>query len=162
MANSEEQAKIRKPIYKKWWFWVILIVFLGIIVGSSGENGNNFSQGGTGQKTSNEPIQYISVTADELKDSLTKNPATAKETYNGKYLEIKGKLNVIDSDLKYIGVYAINDSFDLTGIHCTIKDDAQKEVVKTLSTGDTITVKGKITNVGEVLGYYLDITEISK
>ena len=26
--------------------------------------------------------------------------------------------------------------------------------------GDEIVVKGKITNVGEVLGYYLDMTEL--
>lgn len=29
-----------------------------------------------------------------------------------------------------------------------------------MSVGDTMTVKGKITEVGEVLGYYLDIDEV--
>lgn len=32
--------------------------------------------------------------------------------------------------------------------------------VKTLSTGDTITVRGKCTDVGEVMGYSLDLDEI--
>ena len=37
----------------------------------------------------------------------------------------------------------------------------KKEIIKTLTRDQEITVKGKITDVGEVLGYYLDITEIS-
>ncbi len=75
---------------------------------------------------------------------------------------ITGILGTIDSDLKYISILSTTDSFDIVGVHCTIKNDEQKEIVKTLSKDDTITVKGKITNVGEVMGYTLDITEISK
>lgn len=42
------------------------------------------------------------------------------------------------------------------------KNDEQREIVKTLSRDDVIVVKGKIKGVGEVLGYFLDITEILK
>lgn len=149
MSNSE-----KKPIYKKVWFWIIVIVIVGAIISSYEQN--------TTQNTDGKPIEYVSISVDELENVLKNNAAAAKEKYNKQYLEIKGRLGVIDADLKYIGIYSLTDSFDLTGIHCTIKNDEQKEIVKTLSTGDTITVKGKITNVGEVLGYYLDITEISK
>ena len=41
-----------------------------------------------------------------------------------------------------------------------LKDQAQKDIVKTLTKDQEITIRGKITDVGEVLGYYLDITEI--
>lgn len=52
------------------------------------------------------------------------------------------------------------DEGDFTGVHCTIKNQAQKDIIKTLSKDQKIIVKGKFTDVGEVLGYYLDITEI--
>ena len=35
MANHTENEK--KPIYKKWWFWIIIIV-IGIIIGTSQNN----------------------------------------------------------------------------------------------------------------------------
>ena len=41
-----------------------------------------------------------------------------------------------------------------------IKNKEQKEIVKTLTKDQEITIRGKITDVGEVLGYYLDINEI--
>ena len=35
-AKKEESKKIKKPLYKKWWFWVIIgIVFLSIVGSSS-------------------------------------------------------------------------------------------------------------------------------
>ena len=38
--------------------------------------------------------------------------------------------------------------------------DEQLDKLKKMSKGDKITVNGKITDVGEVLGYYLDIDSI--
>lgn len=162
MANEE---KTKKPIYKKWWFWVIIIfVIIGI-----GSGANNNSQPTSSNSTSNvsstneeKPIEYIKISVDELDNELELNAAVAKDTYNGKYLEVTGRLGTIDSDLKYISLYSTSDEYDLVGMNCYIKNNEQKEVVKTLSKNDTVVVRGKITNVGEVLGYSLDITEIIK
>ena len=44
---------------------------------------------------------------------------------------------------------------------CNIKNDEQKAKVAELSTGDIITVKGKIVSIGEVMGYTLDIDGIN-
>ena len=85
----------------------------------------------------------------------------ARETYINKYVEVTGKLGTIDSELKYLSLKSPTKEWDLKSIHCTIKNKEQKEIIKTLTRDQEITVKGKITDVGEVLGYYLDITEIS-
>lgn len=170
MSNHAENEK--KPIYKKWWFWLIIIVVI-VGIGGSGTNTNNSTnvietsmetteKQTTTEEQSNQSIEYTAKTVDELKEDLKNNAATAKEKYNGKYLELKGRLGTIDADLKYISLLSANDKFDFTGIHCTIKNEEQKNVIKTLNKDDTIIVKGKITNVGEVLGYYLDITEVAK
>jgi hypothetical protein len=52
------------------------------------------------------------------------------------------------------------EKWDINGIYCKIKTDEQREIVKTLKKDQKITIRGKITDVGEFLGYYLDINEI--
>ena len=120
----------------------------------------------TSNESTSEPeeaqIEYKSVTFDELKSALDSNAAVAKETYLNQYVAITGKLSTIDSDLSYIGITSSTAKYSFSTIHCDIKNEDQKNVVKTLSTDDIIVVKGKITMVGEVLGYSLDIVEITK
>ncbi len=149
-------AKQGMPV---WIIVIIVIVLIGVIAGSgdSSEKASD-SNGGTSQQQ--EKIEYIKVTKDELDEALEGNAAAAKDTYNNKYLEISGKLATIDSDLKYISLMSSTDEWDLIGIHCTIKNNEQKELIKTLKKDQEITIKGKVTDVGEVLGYYVDIVEI--
>lgn len=157
-------AKIKKPIYKKIWFWLIIIIVLVAIVNSGSENNNsnnslNNSNPNTTEKQE-ENIEYITLTVDDLEQALDDNAAAAKDTYYKKYVEFTGKLSNIDSDLKYISVKSSTKEFDFNSIHCTIKSNEQKEIIKTLKTDDEITIRGKVTDVGEVLGYYVDIIEI--
>lgn len=113
-------------------------------------------------KSSNDikEIEYIQILVDDLNNALDNNPINASDTYKGQYVEITGRLAVIDASGDYIGVYALHDDWDFTGVHCSIEEDAQLEIIKTMSIDDTITVRGKITSVGELLGYSLDIIEI--
>ena len=158
--NENEEKK--KSIFKKWWFWVIAIIIIWEIA-SSGWNSEQTKPASTNTNGSEQQkIEYMAIDIDKLEEALENNAAAAKDTYNGKYLEITGRLGTIDSDLKYISLLSTTDDWDLVGVHCTIKNNEQKEAVKKLSKDDTIIVKGKITDVGEVLGYYLDIDEISK
>lgn len=152
-------AKQGLPI---WLIIIIVILVIGII-SSLGSNSEE-SKGNDINNSSNqvpENIEYIKVSKEDLDEALENNAALARETYNNKYVEVTGKLGAIDSELKYISLVSSTDEWDLIGIHCTIKNKEQKEIVKTLTKDQEITVKGKITDVGEVLGYYLDITEIS-
>lgn len=121
---------------------------------------NGSSDNQTINSKTNENIEYTAVSIDEMEDTLENNAAAAKDTYNGKYLEISGKLGTIDSDLKYISLLSPTDDWDLIGVHCTLKNQTVKDTVKTLSSDQNIIVRGKITDVGEVLGYYLDTYEI--
>ena len=69
-------------------------------------------------------------------------------------------MSVIDSDGKYISIVDSEDEWALLGVQCYIKNDEQKQAVMDMSIGDEIVVKGKITNVGEVMSYTLDMTEV--
>lgn len=105
------------------------------------------------------PVTYVSVTADELSDALSKNAMRAQKDYKDQYLKIKGKLGTIDSSGDYICIKS-NKDFDLTNIQCFLKTDEQKEVVMDKSEGDEIVVKGLCKDVGELMGYSVDIDSV--
>lgn len=146
---------------------VLVVVVLGILAmvmsgGSDSESGTAIKQNTDAKpKTEQEKvITYTPYTVDEMMTELDGNAMAASEKYKNQYVEISGRLSTIDSNGKYISVLPANDDWAIIGVHCSLKSDEQKERVKTLSAGDAITVCGKITQVGEVMGYSLDIDSI--
>ena len=166
-------AKICPQCRKKQGMGLIPKIFIGIIVlgviGSvaGGNDGDTSSSSDTTAKQeaaatvaeTTPEITYTSVTVTEMVDALEANAMKAAEAYKGQYLEITGILNVIDSDGKYISLYGDGD-FEITGVQCYLKTDEHKKAVMEMSIGDTVTLRGKCKNVGEVLGYTLDVDSI--
>lgn len=165
-------GKNKKPIYKRPWF-IILIVL--IVIGAIGSAGGNDNQSDTSKDTNNavvnekdstqketEEISYTAYNVSELTSDLDSNAMKATDKYKNQYVELTGRLNVIDSSGKYISITPTDDEFAIIGVQCYIKNDDQKNAVMDMSIGDTVIVKGKITDVGEVMGYSLDIDEITK
>lgn len=110
--------------------------------------------------TTEAPIEYTAYSVDDLMTELKSNALKADEKYNKQNVEITGRLGVIDSSGKYISLYAIDDAYAFTGVQCYIKNDDQKSKVMEMAKDDHVTLRGKITAVGEIMGYSLDITEI--
>lgn len=161
-------AKNKKPIYKRVWFWILVAVLvLGIGGAAGGSGGDDASTTAdtsvdtqTEQPAEEEKIEYTEVTTDELSDALEANAMNASDTYKGNYYAVTGRLANTDASGDYISLVDINDEFSFHVIQCYIKNDEQLEKVKGMATDDTVTVRGKITDVGEVLGYSLDIDSI--
>jgi len=109
--------------------------------------------------TKEKKIEYEDITADQLSEDLEANAAAAKDKYAGNCYAISGKLGNIDSDGAYIDLDT-SDEWDFTSIQCFIKNDDQLDKIKNMSKGDSITVKGKVTDVGELMGYSIDIDSI--
>lgn len=154
--------------------WVVIAVVVLVIIGAAMGGGNNKDDGGSGnnvasegkkesgkktEKTEEKKVEYISVSANKLSDALENNAMKAQNDYKDKYLEITGKLGNIDSSGDYIALDS-NKAFDMTIIQCYIKSDEQKEVIMKMKKGDKITVKGHCTDVGEVMGYSIDIESV--
>lgn len=170
-------AKNKKPIYKKWWFWVLIVIIIGgIIGGSSGskdkpaERANNTetTQGETvdtknDESKQEETITYTHYNVTELLDALDDNALKASNTFKNQYVEIEGYLGTIDSSGSYICVGAGSNNYDyiFKDVQCFVKSDDQLAQIMEMSTDDPITVRGKITDVGEVLGYSLNIDSIN-
>ena len=106
-----------------------------------------------------QPVEYTAYSVNEMMADLDNNAASASDKYKGQYLEITGRLSNIDSDGKYISLLP-DDEFAIIGVQCYLKTDEQKQAIRQLSKDQTVTVRGKGTDVGEVLGYWLDVDSI--
>lgn len=148
--------------------WVVLAVVAVGVIGAVGGNSdsNTTSSSSASAKTESvkevdtpAPIEYTAVSANDMMSDLDSNAMGASDKYKGQYLEITGRLGNIDSSGKYISLYS-DDEYAIIGVQCQIKNDEQRSKVASMAKGDTVTLKGKCTDVGEVLGYSFDIEEI--
>ncbi len=160
-ADAKVCPQCRKKLKggKLKWVILILIVFciIGYAAGSGSDSGSSTSS--SSKREESTPIEYTAVSVNDMMTALNDNAIGASDKYKGKYLEITGKLTNIDASGKYIDLMADGD-FEIIGVQCYIKSDDQKSKISSMSKGDTVTLKGKCTDVGEVLGYSFDITEI--
>lgn len=146
--------------------WIIIIVVaLALMAAAFGGGGNNKKSSDTASTPAapetEKAIEYTVCTVDELVDALNNNALNASNTYKDQYVEVTGILGNIDSNGKYISLNPQNGSFTLTNVQCYIKSDEQLDRVSSMSIGDTVTLRGQITDVGEVLGYSLNIDGIN-
>lgn len=109
------------------------------------------------------PASYNPVTIEDLRAELEANALRAQQTYLDQYVEFSGTLDTIDSSGDYFTLKALSagewDLFET--IHCSITDPSQLDTIINHNTGDTLTVQGKVTTVGEVLGYVVDVHSVS-
>lgn len=167
-ADAKVCPQCRKKLKGGKLKWVVLIILVVAIIGAVAGESDSESGGSTTTTSSTAseqkkeeaaPIEYTAVSVNDMMSDLDSNAMGASDKYKGKYLEITGKLTNIDAAGKYIDLMADGD-FEIVGVQCYIKNDDQKAKIASMSKGDTVTLKGKCTDVGEVLGYSFDITEI--
>lgn len=150
------------------WIAIVLVVLFIIGAGSGGsdetEDNKNVSNIGTNNNSTSVEVEteivYTVYTVDEMMKLLSENALLAEKTYQDQYVEITGRLNVIDSDGHYISLVPVHDEWAILGVQCYIENDEQLDQVLEMKTGDTITLRGQITTIGEVMGYALDIDSI--
>lgn len=131
------------------------------LVGCGGSSSGSSQNKGDSEKT--EKVNYKAYKVDKLMSDLDKNAASAQEKYKDKNVALTGKLSNIDASGDYIDLVPLHDQFAIVGVQCyTHGDDKIVKKVKKLKKGRTYVVKGEITDVGEVLGYSLDIDGISE
>lgn len=155
-------CKIKKPFFKKWWFWVVIVIVVAAAL-SSGSDSNKTATTTTENKAPQKEEQIVYEKADlkTMFDALEANAMKAEKDYQNKHIEFECRIKNFDSDGKYIGVEPVNASeWNFTTAMCYIKNDAHRDFLIEKSAGDTITIKGKVNSIGEVLGYSIDIAEV--
>lgn len=158
------------------WIVVAVVVFVIISAAVGGEESDDAQKASNSpasaeqstqskkeepQKEPEKEIVYTQYTVTQMMDDLNANALKAETTYKDQHVEITGRLDNVDSSGKYISLYPEDDEWAFIGVQCNIKNDEQKQKVMEMSTGDIVTLKGKVISVGEVLGYTLDIEEIN-
>jgi len=157
------EEKIKKPIYKRWWFIVGIVLI--IVIGAGGAMGGGDDKTPSGDNnTAEEPADEAAktptaVTVDELMNALEANALNAAQTYEGMYVELTGELSVIDASGDYFSLIPANDDWAIIGVQCYISEE-QVSQVSTFTDGQSVTVIGTITDVGEILGYSLNVESI--
>ena len=152
--------------------WILVaVVAVGIIGAMSGgkkeETKGSLTVAQSAEKTgeagnaeTEAPIEYTECSVDTMVEELKANAMSASDKYKGQHLRITGKLSTIDSDGKYISLRPEHDEFAIMGVQCYFTSQEQKDRLKEMKSGDTVTLSGTCKKVGEILGYTLDIEEI--
>ena len=158
----DAKAKICPHCRKKQTPSGCLIAVIAVVVIIVIANTGASTDGANSTSAAQQEITYTAYSVSELMDDLNTNAMNASDKYKDQYVELTGKLNVIDSNGKYISLVSSDDEFAITGVQCYFQSDEQKSAVKSAAIGDTLVVKGKITDVGEVMGYSLNMDEVTK
>lgn len=90
---------------------------------------------------------------------LEGNALKAKSTYEDKRVSVKGFVGSIDASGDYFALDPEKDALVFTGIQVRTSDRFRDQIAG-FSKGQAVTVTGKITDVGEILGYQLKAESI--
>ncbi len=145
-------------------------ILLGVIISAAnggGGGGSDSTTAGSSSDSAGTPADgpapaepapakpAIVVSAKEMIEVLEGNALKAKNTYEGKRVTVKGFVGTIDASGNYFALDPEPDAFIITGIQVQTSEKFQDQVAS-FTAGQPVTVTGKITNVGEVMGYSLE------
>ena len=167
-------AKNKKPIYKRWYFYALIVVVLIIVLASGGGKdgdqpsatangqGSGKTTSATADATTASQIEYTNVTIEQLLSDLKTNAYNAKQTWNGQYVTItSGKVLNIDASGAYFSIESDLDEYWLENIRIDIPSSIRDEVMSDISAGVSVTVQGKISDVGEIMGYSVNAEKVT-
>jgi hypothetical protein len=101
----------------------------------------------------------LAVSAREMIDVLEGNALNAKKTYEGKQVTVTGFVGNIDASGDHFSLDPEPEAIIFTGVQVQTGKKFQDQLAS-FSAGQAVTVTGKITNVGEVMGYSLEAATI--
>ena len=127
------------------------LILVGVISAVGGNGEDKTKTVNNSQAEVKEEVTYTEIDMNTLMNDLESNPASAKNKYEDQYFEVTGYVDVIDSDGKYFSIRNDNE-YSIIGLQVSV-DKEDKDFINNLQIGQQITVKVKITDIGEVLGY---------
>lgn len=147
---------------RKWVKWVVigaLVLFLfSVIAGGGNDEGSSSAPVGV---SSAQQAPEMTVSAQQMLDDLTANALGASNTYKDKVVTVTGYVGTIDSSGAYFSVDPSPDALVLTSVQAKPKTDEARNTLATLTKGSPVTVTGKVTGVGEVLGISIDAQTVA-
>ena len=111
------------------------------------------------------PTEMENVTVGEMTKVLNENEMRAQKMFAGKWFQITGYLGNMDSEGEYFTLESNSARIFSTDVTCNIPSDKRKPITEKLvnmNKGDKIKVKGKVTDMGEIMGYTVSIIDVVK
>ena len=147
----------------KKYFWtlsVLAIFSVGFVASDEDE-----SETKNAEEQVDESITYESANAADMLNDLEKNEMRAQKKYADKYLSISGYLGSMDSEGEYFTLEpSPNSTSFFKEVRCEIpksKREAITNIIIEKEKGDHIVVKGKVQDMGEVIGYEVKVDDVN-
>jgi hypothetical protein len=147
----------------------LIVIIIAVSAGGGGSeddtNASNSTDTSTSAPKANTPPKKaapkpsIVTTSKAMIAVLEGNALKAKQQFDDKQVTVSGFVGSIDASGKYFALDPEPDAVIFTGVQIQI-DDKFKDQVANFTKGQKITVTGKVTNVGEVIGYQIDAETI--
>ena len=145
---------------KKVLLGIVAVFFWFGIIGSCIHDGNYSSE--TSQSVQQKEKQKnLIVSIVTMMNDLKRNAMVVSDTYKNKDLKIVDCIvSDIESSGEYISVKSPTDEYSLANILCYPVNRNVKKQFKRIQVGQMVTIYGQITDVGEILGYAMDLEKI--
>jgi len=168
-VNPEAQAKADKayvkamrPWYKKkrFLFPSILIAVIAINSATGGGSGDSSKTSESKPATTAKPAKPLEVSVEKMLNELADNALAAAKQYDGKRVEVTGKLDQIDAAGNWFELVPSNSDFSLENVRINITED-QRDLLSSMKSGQLVTATGSITRVDQLFGYWIDAESFS-
>jgi hypothetical protein len=139
-----EQSSTPKPLWKKWWFWLAVVVALGVIGRLSGGDETTVTAEDKSGSASTSPAKMTTPTADVEVSAETYfsdyegNELAADAKYKDKVIKITGKVNGVRKTLGTVYI-DLESSNQFLQVYCSMKDESEAASV---SKGSLVTLIG--------------------
>ena len=137
---SKHEGETKKPVYKKVWFWIIVVVAIIVIGSQLGDKANTITTGTNASGTETKEEEMITVDYSVLYQDYMDNPIAADTKYKGKTLKLTGTVGTIDREIAG-NTYITFDIEFLKNIRITFKKSEESKVAE-LKKGQEVTIKG--------------------
>ncbi len=110
----------------------------------------------------NPKIKWMKRSVSKLVKEIDSNAMRAKKKYENKYVKITGRIENVDNNGDSFNLYPIDNKWSIYNVYCSVDFENIKKKLINYSSGDIVTVRGKIISVGETLGYSMNVYGISR
>lgn len=137
-----------------------VLILIGILANAGGDDSSSQSASGSAAASSAPAEPAIEVTAETMLADLEANALKAETTYKDKTVRVTGEISNIDAQGRYFSVKGDSGTFRMISVMANITPEQKAEVAE-FSMGEDVDFTGKVTGVGEVMGYSIKVSEIN-